>query len=414
MPDIFQHGQITTLHDLGTTQLERLEQLLVEATRNYKIGLVLPVTAADMRAAPFSRIVDQLEGIEWIARIVVPLGKAPQEDDYLETRQIVERLSDKTSVLWLDGPHVSALYQELTDAGVRVSEPGKGLGVWTAFGFLLADNRLKAFALHDCDIANYEREMLARLCLPLAHPSLDFEFCKAYYSRHNERLHGRVMRLLMVPLYRALNLTVGPVPFLDYLGSFRYPLSGEFAVSTSLARSLRVPGDWGLEIGTLAEVFANTSLKRVCQVEICKQYQHKHQPFSIEDPSRGLMKMARDILMTLVRTLATMGQVVPPGHFSTLRCAYLRAAQDGIRQYYADSLMNDLEYDRHEEELAIEAFADQIVVAGEAFHRDPSGGQAISNWTRVLAAFPDFPARLHQAAERDSTLSREGLSTFLR
>jgi hypothetical protein len=55
----------------------------------------------------------------------------------------------------------------LNDAGLTVSTPGKGRSVWTAFGYLLADPRLEIFALHDCDIVNYDREMLARLCLPI-------------------------------------------------------------------------------------------------------------------------------------------------------------------------------------------------------------------------------------------------------
>jgi glucosyl-3-phosphoglycerate synthase len=266
----------------------------------------------------------------------------------------------------------------------------------------LADPRIKAFVLHDCDIVDYDRGLLARLCLPMAHPSLDFEFCKAYYARCTDRMHGRVVRLLMVPLLRALISMLGPDRFLVYLDSFRYPLSGEFAVTSTLARSNRIPSDWGLEVGTLAEVFRNTSIKRVCQVDLCRLYEHKHQELSLEDGSKGLMKMATDILTTIFRTLASMGKVLEPGHFVTLRSAYLRNAQDAIRQYHADALINGLLFDRHAEEQATEGFAQQIMVAGEAFQADPSGGEAIPNWTRVLTAFPDFPQRLREAAKADA------------
>ena len=128
-------------------------------------------------------------------------------------------------------PRVQGLYQQLNDAGLTVTTPGKGRSVWTAFGYLLADPRLEVFALHDCDIVNYDREMLARLCLPLVHPSMDFEFCKAYYARVTDRMHGRVVRLLVSPLLRALISLLGYDRFLVYLDSFRYPLSGEFAVT---------------------------------------------------------------------------------------------------------------------------------------------------------------------------------------
>ncbi len=402
MTDFHQHGRITTLHDLGTTDRDRLEQLLAKATRNHKIGLVLPVTASDMRAAPFRQIIEQLQGADYVDTIAIVLGVAPDRADYTETRAIVDQLGAKARVLWTDGPSFQGLYAELNNAGFHLSTPGKGRSVWTAFGFMLADSQLKTIALHDCDIVGYDRQLLGRLCLPMAHSSLDFEFCKAYYARCTDRMHGRVVRLLVAPLMGALMSIIGPDPFLSYLDSFRYPLSGEFAVTANLARSNRIPSDWGLEVGTLAEVFRNTSVKRVCQVDLCCLYEHKHQNLSLDDPGKGLMKMATDILTTVFRTLASRGVVTDRGHFTTLRSAYLRMAQDAIRQYHADALINGLVFDRHAEEHAVEGFADRVTVAGEMFLSDPSGGQAIPNWTRVLTAFPDFPDRMRQAVVTDA------------
>ncbi|MGZ3389324.1 MAG: glycosyl transferase [Isosphaeraceae bacterium] len=402
MSDFIQTGVITTLHDMGTISRDHLESLLAQVTRRYKLGLVLPVTASDMRAEPFRRIVRELEGVSYVEQIVVVLGLAPEVQDYVETRACVKPLGEKTCVLWTDGPRLQRLYETLKSAGLKLSVAGKGRSVWTAFGYLMANPRLRAYILHDCDIVNYDREMLARLCLPMADPSLDFEFCKAYYARRTDRMYGRVARLLMTPLIRALISMLGHIQFLVYLDSFRYPLSGEFAITAMLARSNRIPSDWGLEIGTLAEVFRNTSTRRVCQVDLYREYEHKHQLLSREDPRRGLICMARDILMTVFRTLASMGIVFQPGFFITLRSAYLRAAQDSIRQYHADALINHLSFDRHDEEIAIEGFASQIMVAGEAFQQDPAGGEAIPNWVRVLSAFPDFPQQLHQAVVEDA------------
>ncbi len=402
MPDFIQHGLISTLHDLGTMSRDRLEALLERATRYYRMGLVLPVTASDMRAAPFARIMSELAHVTYIDQIVVVLGVAPDEEDYRQAREAVGPLGERAHLLWSDGPRVTGLYQSLLDAGLNVSVPGKGRSVWTAFGYLLADPRLKAFALHDCDIVDYDRELVARLCLPMAHAGMDFEFCKAFYARCTTRMHGRVVRLLVSPLLRALISLLGQDRFLLYLDSFRYPLSGEFAVTSNLARSNRIPSDWGLEIGTLAEVYRNTSLKRVCQIDLCRQYEHKHQDLSLHDPEKGLMKMATDILTTIFRTLASMGTVLQPGHFITLRSAFLRAAQDAIRQYHADAVMNGLEYNRHDEEQAVEGFAERITAAGEAFRADPAGGEAIPNWSRVLTAIPNFPDQLREAAIADA------------
>ncbi len=401
MSDFYQHGQITTLHDLGTADLGELERVLDEASSEHPLGLILPVTASDMRAAPFSRIIAQLEGVPYIDTILVVLGVAPEVEDFRETCRIVARLGERARVMWTDGPRLQALQAELAECGFRLGSPGKGRSVWLAFGYLLGDPRLSAFVLHDCDIVNYNRLLLARLCMPMVHSSLDFEFCKAFYARVTDRMHGRVVRLLVSPLLDALISTLGSDPFLTYLKSFRYPLSGEFAVTANLARSNRIPSDWGLEVGTLAEVFRNTSIKRVCQVDLCLPYEHKHQSLSLEDRSKGLMKMATDILTSIFRTLASRGLVLENSHFRTLRSAYLRAAQDSIRKYHADALLNNLIYDRHLEEEAVEGFAERITAAGEVFAADPLGGESIPNWARVLAALPDFPKRLRRAVAEE-------------
>ena len=371
MPDFYQHELITTIHDLRTGQIDRLEDMLRKATRQSKIGLVLPVTASDMRAEPFDRIVAELVHADYIETIAITLGVAPEEADYAETVAKVAPLGDRARVLWTDGPQIQSIYRELIDGGIAVSTPGKGRSVWTAFGFLLDDPGIDTFVLHDCDIVDYDRFLLTRLCLPMVHPGLDFEFCKAYYARVTDRMHGRVVRLLVAPLVRALRQIFTESRFIQFLANFRYPLSGEFSLTRNLARTNRVPSDWGLEVGTLAEVFRNTSLKRICQT---------------------------DIITTIYRTLASQGVVMSSSTFITLRSSYLRIAQDCIRQYSADALVNDLKYDRHTEEAAIEAFAACVTSAADIFRADPNGAEAIPNWTRVRAAFPDITGRLRAGA----------------
>ncbi len=397
MPDFFQHDLITTIHDLQCTELPQIEQLIRESTTASKIGLVLPVTASDMRAEPFARIVQELQQADYIHTIAVSLGVAPEQADYDEAVQKIAPLGDRAKIIWTDGPKIQSLYSELIDAGIPVSTPGKGRSVWTAFGYLLADPQIDTFVLHDCDIVDYDRTLLSRLCLPMVHPALDYEFCKAFYARVTDRMHGRVVRLLVAPLLHALDQCFPENRFLRFLGNFRYPLAGEFSLTRNLARSNRIPSDWGLEVGTLAEVFRNTSLKRVCQVDLCRLYEHKHQDMSVDDKSKGLMKMAVDILCTVYRTLASQGVQLSESNFITLRASYLRAAQDCIRQHSANAVVNDLRFNRHDEEVAVEAFAQCVTRAGDLYHADPSGAEAIPNWTRVRAAFPDFVTQLRDA-----------------
>ena len=98
----------------------------------------------------------------------------------------------------------------MVDHNLDIGLQGKGRGCWTAFGYVLARNHSQVIALHDCGITSYNREYLARLCYPIANPNLGYEFCKGYYSRVTDRLHGRVTRLFITPMIRSLQQLVGP------------------------------------------------------------------------------------------------------------------------------------------------------------------------------------------------------------
>lgn len=106
-------------------------------------------------------------------------------------------------------------------------------------GYITADEEVYAIALHDCDILNYRHDIVSKLVYPIVHPGTDFEFSKGYYARVTEKLYGRVTRLFYTPLIRSLKRILGFNPFLEYLDSFRYPLSGEFALNRNLAQKIR-------------------------------------------------------------------------------------------------------------------------------------------------------------------------------
>ncbi|MGH7255242.1 MAG: glycosyl transferase, partial [Nitrospirales bacterium] len=293
---------------------------------------------------------------------------------------------------------------------IDIGMPGKGQSCWIAFGYVLARQRSKVIALHDCDIISYHREYLARLCYPVVNPELNYEFCKGYYARVTDRFHGRVTRLFITPLIRSLIRLVGYHPMLTFLDSFRYPLAGEFAMVTDLAWTNRIPGDWGLEIGVLAEVYRNCALRRVCQVDLTDSYEHKHQALSAEDPEAGLHKMCVDISKTIFRQLASDGVVLSEGYLKTLRATYLQLAEEAIKKYEDAAAINSLFFDRHQERVAVEAFLRGITLATEVFLKDPLGLPMISNWSRVAAAVPDVYERLITAVETDHEWTPTGES----
>jgi glucosyl-3-phosphoglycerate synthase len=269
-------------------------------------------------------------------------------------------------------------------------------------GYILSDEKSYAIALHDCDILTYSRELLARLCYPVTNTSMSYEFAKGYYARVSDRFNGRVTRLFVTPLVRTLEKMAGYVPFLVFLDSFRYPLAGEFAITTDLARIVRIPSDWGLEVGMLSEVFRNCAPRRICEVDLCETYDHKHQDLSGENPEAGLNRMAIDIAKHLFRTLASEGVSISDGFFKSVKAAYLREAQDAIRKYDDDARINGLSFDRHAEGTAVDMFAKSVEMAGMAVIEDPLGTPLISNWNRVTSAIPEFLEMLRSAVEEDN------------
>lgn len=405
MADFHQTGVITTLHRLGQQPLELLEKRLLHHATSRPIALVLPCLYQELEGPALKRILEALEGVHYLKQIVVSVSGTDSREEFDRFRRAfdaVRTLDDRpTTFVWNDSARVQRIYQRLRREGLDAGEDGKGRGTWLAYGYVLATNRARVVALHDCDILDYDRELLARLCFPTVNPNLNYEFAKGYYGRVSDRLHGRVTRLFMTPLLRAMKSVLGEIPLLDYLDSFRYPLAGECSMTTDLARINRIPSDWGLEVGMLAEVYRNCSLKRICQVEIVENYDHKHRDLSEQDPTRGLHRMVTDIASSLIRNLASYGVQFDAGFLNTLISAYVRTAQDAVARYSDDAALNGLVFDRHEEEVAVETFSRALRAAGLSFVRDPMGAPLIPNWNRVTSALPDLLGELEAAVEED-------------
>jgi len=402
MSDFHQNGVITTLHRLGPDNLDTLERDLEKAATLRPVGLVLPCLAAELDTPALPRIVDELKEVRYVEEAVVALGHA-SEEQFLGARHFFSQLPQRTTVLWVESSRIQALLREMEERGLSVGQDGKGRSAWLCYGYLLARGRCDVIALHDCDILSYRRDLLARLVYPVANPRLGFDFCKGYYGRVTERLYGRATRLLVTPLIRALGRFVGTdQPFLAFMDSFRYTLAGEFAMSASLARVNRIPGDWGLEVGTLAEIYRNVVPGRVCQADLSDNYEHKHQALSADDPKKGLMRMAVDITTSLLRTLAEEGVPVSEALLKSLPVTYLRVSREVMARYESDALINSLVFDAHEEGQAVEAFARAVRLASDKYLADPMGGPVIPSWNRVLAAMPDAFDRLVTAVEKDN------------
>lgn len=401
MADFHQNGNVATLHNLRTTTPEALSHELTTFAQSRKISLILPSLFSELEGDALPAILDELAQVPYLHRIVIGLDRA-DEAQYRHARKFFDRLPQDHVVIWNDSPRMKAIHARLDSLGLDPGEPGKGRNVWFCMGYVLASKDSSVVALHDCDIVTYKRDMLARLVYPLANPNFPYQLSKGFYPRvGTDKLNGRVSRLLVSPLLIAMQKVIGHRDYIDFLRSFRYPLSGEFAMRIAPMPDLRIPSDWGLEIGVLSEAWRNLAPRSVCQVEIADNYDHKHQPVSEEDAARGLSRMSIDICKSVYRKLAADGTVFTEEIFRSLKATYYRSALDLLECYNADARMNGLQIDRHKEEKMIELFARNIVVAGQAFLDNPEETPFIPTWSRVHAADPALMTDMLRAVADD-------------
>lgn len=402
MAAFLQNNHVTTLHNLTDRPVEELEQLLEAFGKTRPMGLLLPSLYSELSTDALETIVQELKRVRYLGEIVIGLDRACEED-FAHAKEYFGRLAQHHRILWNDGPRLRKIDALLQEEGLAPTEAGKGRNVWYCAGYFLASGRSEVIGLHDCDIITYDRSLLARLMYPMANPDFSFKFAKGYYSRiANGKLNGRVCRLLYVPLVKALKQFFPNDNYLEFLDSFNYPLSGEFSMDREVLKNIRIPGDWGLEVGVLSELYRNYSSSRICQVDISDRYDHKHQELSEEDRSKGLARMATDISKALFRKLATQGKVFSSGIIRSIKATYFRTALDLIEHYWADATFNGLHLDRHREEQAVELFAQCVTEAGERFLAHPQEVPFIPSWSRVISAVPDIMERLYDAVEADN------------
>lgn len=402
MADLHQNGNIATMHNLRTRSAEALAQELEMIAQSRKLSLVLPCLYSELETDAMPNILAELAKVKYLHRIVIGLDRA-DEKQYRHAIEFFKGLNQNHVVIWNDSPRMLALQRRLNELGLAPAEPGKGKNVWTSIGYLIACSDSAVMAIHDCDIVTYTNELLARLIYPVANPNFAYQVSKGFYARVGQgKINGRVTRLLVSPLLIALKRVIGDLDYLDYLRSFRYPLSGEFAMRSNILPDLRIPSDWGLEIGVLSEAWRNLAPKAVCQVEIADAYDHKHQKLSPEDTTAGLNRMSSDICKAIFRKLAADGALFTPHIFRTLKATYYRTALDMLNAYYDDAKMNGLNIDRHEEEKAIELFAANLMQAGKLFLENPQETPFIPTWNRVHSADPGFTQELRSAVTEDA------------
>jgi len=418
MADFHQEGVITTLHSLyeafdREAYLEELEKKLVDHASHQKITLLLPSLYSELQNPEvLDPIVDAISKVQYLHSIVVALGGADY-DQFQEARRYFSRLrSDRCDlkVVWIDGPGISEVLDRIRTKDITTGVAGKGQSVWIALGYILGQDKADVVALHDCDIVTYDRLLLARLIEPVANPNNDFEFCKGYYARisPSERaMKGRVTRLFVVPFVDAMMKIMRErgfyklENFFHYHRSFNYPLAGEFSFSTHLARGLNIAYDWGLEVSTLSEVYNKLITKKIAQVDLARNYEHKHQDMSREDVQKGLHRMVVDIAKFYLNYMRSHGFALDDAIIDMILHTYYQNALEFIKSYSDDSEVNNLIYDRYREEQAAHFFRGFLWTAWEQC-KGPQLSTQIPSWNRVLYSLPDIYEHLKHVVEKDN------------
>ena len=388
--DFSQTGGVPTLHDLLHRGVGDLEGDLRAWAAKRPIALIIPCLASEIGSEALDTMVAELASADWLARVVVGLDQA-DASDFRDARHLVEGLPQQTDVVWNDSEAVLRIEGRLAALGLAPRSRGKGRNVWYCLGAVLAGGTEQVIAMHDADIVGYSRELLARLVYPVAHPGFGYCFAKGYYHRVTEgRFGGRVTRLLVAPLVRALRAETGESSYLRFLEAFRYPLAGETAMESWVASSLRIPGHWGMDIGILSDVYAQCEPSAICQVSVANAYDHKHQDLSAHDATAGLRRMSVDVSATIIRRLGFESL----DGASSLCDAYRAAARDLIRHYANDAEINGYLVDREAEEATVDVFAASVADALAASRARPGEDELNPSWRQVLQHAPEVAPML--------------------
>jgi len=216
----------------------------------------------------------------------------------------------------------------------------------------------------------------------------------------NREFYGRVKRLLLDPLLLALKRKFTEsqdkrmLRLIDFLLGFNYQLSGEVVFHVDLLKKMRFATNWGVEIFTLIEVYRKASSS--AQVMFTEEpFDHKHQEVSEKDQSKGINRMAVDIVTTLMNALVIEeGLEIGDTFFRDLTITYQAVAEEQIKKYSDDAGFNNLYYDRdREENLVKNVFRHSILLAGEIL---TSPYRLTERFLRFVNSYEEFKPFLNQ------------------
>ncbi|MEJ6012660.1 glucosyl-3-phosphoglycerate synthase [Corynebacterium sp. H127] len=207
--------------------------------------------------------------------VIIP---ALNEEDTV-ARVVTLALADNPlEVIVIDSESTDDTARRAREAGARVvdwreampihsTRPGKGEALWR--GVHVARGDFVVFI--DADLIEPRPHIVRDLIQPFRNPGV--HLVKAHYRRplHSSPTGGgRVTELTAKPLLRAL---------FPELAQIRQPLSGEYALRTSVARTCYFAAGYGVEIGLLIDVYLAFGVAAIAQVDLGVR-RHRNRPLA--------------------------------------------------------------------------------------------------------------------------------------
>jgi glucosyl-3-phosphoglycerate synthase len=123
MADFYQTGVIATLHRLGKPALEQIEAELAEYGKHRPIALVLPSIYAELEGEALKRIVQELQGVNYLRQVIVTMGRTNAEE-FQKAKKFFSTLPQETTIIWNTGERFEKLYSLLRENAGRGEESG--------------------------------------------------------------------------------------------------------------------------------------------------------------------------------------------------------------------------------------------------------------------------------------------------
>ncbi len=155
MADFHQPGNLSTFHRFGPLDTAKTDSELRRFSSHRPVTLILPTTYEELKGEAFKRIIQGLQEVTYLRRIIITMGQTDPEQ-FSHAKQFFADVLQNNAILWATGPRVQSLIDLLEQNNLSPGPDGKGRSVWFAFGYALSDSSIRVIALHDCDILTYD------------------------------------------------------------------------------------------------------------------------------------------------------------------------------------------------------------------------------------------------------------------